>query len=128
MIFFAEIIFVEWYSYNNKHLSLLNASYLLNALAWTHKSRIVAKLIAFSVVMLLCYVWVLGLVALTEQNTFCMIAIADRVLTKHDLTTVGECQIFKGARKYAMKYHTFRTRHVQATYALMVVKIASIIK
>ena len=25
--FFAEISFVEWYSYNNKHLSLLNASY-----------------------------------------------------------------------------------------------------
>ena len=87
MIFFAEIIFVEWYSFSNKHLSLLNASYLLNAPAWTHKSRIVAKLIASSVVMLLCYVWVLGLVALTKQNTFCMIGIADLVLTIHDWMT-----------------------------------------
>ena len=39
MIFFSEIIFVEWYSYNNKYLSLLNASYLLNAPAWTYKAK-----------------------------------------------------------------------------------------
>ena len=31
--------------------------------------------------MPLCYAWVLGHVALTEQNTFCVIAIADLVLT-----------------------------------------------
>ena len=35
------------------------------------------------------------------------------------LATVGDCQIFEGAPKYAMKYHTFRTRKVQATHTLM---------
>ena len=39
LIFFAEISFVEWYRYNNKHLSLSNASYLLNAPVWTHKVK-----------------------------------------------------------------------------------------
>ena len=33
MIFFAEISFFEWYSYNNKHLSLLNAP------VWIHKVK-----------------------------------------------------------------------------------------
>ena len=47
---------------------------------------IVAKLIASiqrcSVEsMPLCYVWVLGFVALTKRNTVCMIASADLVLT-----------------------------------------------
>ena len=74
--------------------------------------------------MPLCYAWVLGHVALTEQNTFWVIAIADLVLTIPDCMTwirplVDNCQFFKGARKYAMKYHTFRTRYVQVTYALM---------
>ena len=41
------------------------------------------------------------------------------VWPEYVLTTVDDCQIFKGARKYAMKYHTFRTRYVQVTYALM---------
>ena len=39
MIFLGEIIFVEWYSYNNRHLSLLNASYLLNVPVSTHKVK-----------------------------------------------------------------------------------------
>ena len=39
MIFFAEISFVKCYSYNNKHFSLLNASFLLNAPVWTHKVK-----------------------------------------------------------------------------------------
>ena len=75
--------------------------------------------------MPLCYAWVLGHVALTEQNTFCVIAIAGwswlylTVRPEYVLTTVDDCQIFKGAREYAMKYHTFRTRYVQVTYALM---------
>ena len=56
---------------------------------------------------------------------FCMIAIADLVLTIHDwMTWMHPCHCrrlsdFRGARKHAMKYPTFRSRHVLATYALM---------
>ena len=39
LIFFAEISFVEWYSYKTKRFLLLNASYLLNAPSWTHKVK-----------------------------------------------------------------------------------------
>ena len=35
------------------------------------------------------------------------------------LATVGDCQIFERAPKYAAKCHTFRTRKIQATHALM---------
>ena len=41
------------------------------------------------------------------------------VWPEYILTTVDDCQIFKGARKYAMKYHTFWTMYVQVTYALI---------
>ena len=66
--------------------------------------------------MPLRYVWVLGLVALTKRNTFWLCMTGWR---EYILATVGDCQIFEGARKCAMKYHTFRTRHLQAIYALM---------
>ena len=39
MIVFAEISFVAWYSYNNKHLSVFNVSYLLNTPVWTHEVK-----------------------------------------------------------------------------------------
>ena len=98
------------------------------------ESRIVGKVIASERCavesMPLCYVWQLGFDWTKHILHDCyrrlMIAIADLVLTINDWMTwihpcsaVGDCQIFEGARKYAMKYHTFQTRHVQVTYALV---------
>ena len=65
----------------------------------------------------LCYVWLLGFDWTRHTLHDCHRRL--RGWREYILVTVGDCQIFEGASKYAMKYHTFRPRHVQATYALM---------